>query len=277
MFALIVLAAFTFTPVTVPGGAIFNFYAPNDKGQIPLYTTIGSGIWQNGNFTLLPPPPQGIAAVAATGINNQGDVVGFGLTADNHEMGFLLVDSNYTLFSRPSWDNTEPRFVAASGLVTGDNFSDVGNLSAGFVYDPATGQFTDATPAGSDMTTVQGMNKFGVISGSGHDPNLGDYSFTWQQNTLPKGQRAAYFDRFTVDNKPSKVRGINDAGVVVGFTSDETEGFVGNSAMGFRLLHLPGAGNESTVCEGINNSGQVTCAYNGANFIEHVFLITPNP
>jgi hypothetical protein len=277
MFALVALAAFAFTPVTVPGGAIFNFFAPNDKGQIPLYTSVGSGIWQNGNFTLLPPPPQGIAAVTPTGINNEGVVVGIAYTADSHEMGFLLVDSNYTLFSRPSWDNTEPRFVAASGLVTGDNFSDVGNLSAGFVYDPATGQFTDATPAGSDLTVVQGMNRLGVISGSGHDPDLGDYSFTWQQSTSAKGHGAAYFNRFTVDNKPSKVRGINDAGVIVGYTADGAEGFVGNSAMGFRLVHLPGAGNALTVCEGINNLSQVTCAYYGSNSHEHVFIITPTP
>ncbi len=277
MFALVALAAFAFTPVTVPGGAIFNFFAPNDQGQIPLSTTIGSGIWQNGNFTLLPPPPQGIAAVTATGINNEGVVVGIAWTADNHEMGFLLVDSNYTLFSRPSWDNTEPRFLAASGLVTGDNFSDAGDRFAGFVYDPATDHFVDATPAGSDVTIVQGMNKFGVISGSGHDPNLGDYSFTWQQNTSARGQHTAYFDRFTVNNRPSRVRGINDAGVVVGYTSDGTAGFVGNSATGFRLLHLPGAGSESTVCEGINNSSQVTCAYYGSTFIEHVFIGTPKP
>jgi hypothetical protein len=273
MFALVALAAITFTPVTVPGGAIFNFFAPNDNGQIPLTTSIGSGIWQNGNFTLLPPPPQGIAAVTPTGINNEGVVVGIAFTADNHEMGFLLANSNYTLFSRPSWDNTEPRFLAESGLVTGDNFSDAGDSFAGFVYDPVTDHFSDATPAGSDVTTVQGMNKFGIISGSGHDPILGDYSFTWQQNT--NGQHAAYFDRFTVNNQPSKVRGINDAGIVVGYTSDGAAGFIGNSAKGFRLLHLPGVGNELTVCEGINNSGQVTCAYYGANSIEHVFIITP--
>jgi hypothetical protein len=274
MLALLALAAFTFTPVTVPGGIIFNFFAPNDKGQIPLSTTIGSGIWQNGSFTLLPPPPQGISFVTPTGINNDGVIVGIATTPDNHEMGFVLVDSNYTLFSRPSWDNTEPRFVAGSGLVTGDNFSDDGKRSAGFIYDPATDHFADATPAGSDATVVQGMNRFGIISGSGHDANLGDYGFTWQQNSA-KGQRAAYLDRFTVDNRPSKVRGINDAGVVVGYTADGTEGFVGNSAIGFRVLHLPGAGNESTVCEGINNSGQITCAYYGGNSVEHVFLGTP--
>ena len=72
MIALIAAAAFAFTPVTVPGATIFNFYGPNDKGQIPLSTTIGGGIWQNGNFTLLPPPPSGVADVEPTGINNDG-------------------------------------------------------------------------------------------------------------------------------------------------------------------------------------------------------------
>lgn len=269
------VAAFVFTPVTVPNAIIFNFFAPNDKGQIPLGTTIGSGIWENGNFTLLPAPPTGIAYVSALGINNDGTIVGAAFTPDGIEEGFILTGSTYSLFSRSGWDGTEPRFIASSGLVTGFSFATVGP-SAGFVYDPATGKFTDATPPGSDTTIVQGMNKFGVLSGSGWDAASGFYGITWQQGKFANGRGSvSFFDRFTVANQPASARGINDAGVIVGYTHDGKSGFVGNQVLGFRLIHVPGStASTNTVCEGINNLGQMTCAYYSANFSEHVFIVT---
>jgi hypothetical protein len=276
MFALLAIAAYVFTPVTVPNAQIFNFFGPNDKGQIALSTTIGSGIWENGNFTLLPPPPKGFASVTAFGINNAGTIVGEATTPDGHEQGFILIGSTYSLFSRPGWDNTEPRFINSSALITGWSFDDSGS-SAGFVYDPATGNFTDATPAGSDSTLIQGMNKFGIVSGSGHDPALGFYAITWQQGQFAQGKRTVPFlDRFTVGNEESRARGINDAGVIVGYFFSGKAGFVGNSVVGFQLLHVPGTtGGEKTVCEGINNSGQVACASYPADFYENVFIGTP--
>jgi hypothetical protein len=186
------VAAFVFTPVTVPNAIIYDSFGPNDKEQIVLTTSVGSGIWENGNFTLLPAPPTGISYVSAFGINNDGTIVGAAFTPDGIEEGFILTGSTYSLFSRPGWDATEPRFIASSGLVTGWSFATVGP-SAGFVYDPATGKFTDATPAGSDSTIVQGMNKFGVISGNGHDPNLGFYGVIWQLGKFAQGKRTVPF------------------------------------------------------------------------------------
>jgi hypothetical protein len=279
MLALLALAAYVFIPVTVPNAVITDSFGPNDKGQIALITSIGSGIWENGNFTPLPPPPTGVTQILALGINNAGTVVGGALFPDGHEEGFILIGSTYKLFARPGWDNTEPRFIASSELVTGWSFPNDAGPSAGFVYDPATDKFTDATPAGSDSTIVQGMNKFGVISGNGHDPNLGYYGIVWQQGLFAQGkQPVPFLERFTVGNEEGRARGINDAGLVVGYLSSGKAGFVGSPALGFRLLHVPGStGGSSTVCEGINNLGQVTCAYYNANFLEQVFLGTPQP
>jgi hypothetical protein len=279
MLALLAIAAYVFTPVTVPNATIFDSFGPNDQGQVVLVTSIGSGIWENGNFTLLPPPPKGVTQVIAFGINSAGTVVGAVGFSDGHEEGFILIGSTYKIFARPGWANTEPRFIASSELVTGWSFPNDSGPSAGFVYDPATDTFTDATPAGSVSTIVQGMNKFGVISGNGVDPTLGEYGVIWQLGEFAQGKRTVPFlERFTVANEAGRARGINDAGLVVGYLSSGKAGFVGNPLLGFRLLHVPGStGGSKTVCEGINNLGQVTCASYTADFLEQVFLGTPQP
>jgi hypothetical protein len=264
MNTLLMAAAYVFVPVVIPGASFMaNFSGPNDKGQIVVNPDIGSGIYQDGTFTPLPPPPTG-SYITGLGINNAGTVAGVAYTApDFLEQGFILQGSNYRFFSRPGWPNTEPRGIGNSGLVTGWSVDYDTGLSAGFVYDPRTDTFTDATPPGSDFTIVQGINKAGVISGNGHDAN-GSYAFIWQQGTFTKikGGTVPFIDTFLVNNERGRARGINDAGVIVGFT--DSAGFVGNAVGGYQLLKVPGAattGTGATFCAGINNSGQVTCGF----------------
>jgi len=253
---------------------------PNDKGQIIIFTDVGgSGVYKDGTFTPLPDPPAGYF-VFATGINNSGTIVGGAYAPPDYlEQGFILTGSVYKFFSRPSWPQTEPRGISNSGLVTGWSF-DAGNstsANAGFVYDPRTNTFTDATPPGSSFTIVQGMNKAGVISGSGRDTITGPYAFIWQKGTFTRGKGATvpFFDRFEVADEHTRARGINDAGVIVGYT--DSAGFVGNAQRGFELLRVPGAaatGVSATFCEGINNYGQVTCGFlDDAGF--HAFIGSP--
>jgi hypothetical protein len=259
-------AAYVFVPVVIPGSSFMaNFSGPNDKGQIVVNPDIGSGIYQDGRFTPLPAPPAGLA-VTGLGINNSGTVVGVAVKPPDflEEQGFILKGSTYRLLSRPGWPNTEARAIGNSGLVTGYSFDRATGQSAGFVYDPRTDTFTDATPPGSAFTIVQGINRSGVISGSGGDPINGSYAFTWQQGTFTKGkgETVPFIDSLLVNNERARARGINDAGVIVGFT--DTAGFVGNTALGYQLLRVPGAstsGTGATICSGINNSGQVTCGF----------------
>ncbi len=283
MNALLAVAAYVFTPVVVPGALIFNFFGPNDRGQIVLDTTIGSGVYGDGTFTPLPPPPAGYF-VSALGINNAGTVVGDAYTLPDYQQsqGFILTGSAYRIFSRPGWANTEPRFIGNSGLVTGWSVDNTTGQSAGFVYDPATHKFTDATPPGSVFTIVQGINGSGVISGNGRDPSGAPYGFIWQQGKFENGNgQVPFIDRFLVANENRlgiRARGINDAGLIVGFTGSGSSGFVGNTVLGFQLLNVPGdhVHGASTICEGINNSGQVLCAYEiNDDFDFHVFIGTP--
>jgi hypothetical protein len=268
-------AAYSWTEILVPSigppGVAFGI---NDKGQVALNSADGTkaGIYRNGIFTLLPAPPPGYKVNVVLGINNSGIIVGgaYPPTDPTHEQGFVLIGSKYTFFSRPGWNNTEARAIANSGLITGYSATDDLSTTAGFIYSPATRTFTDATPPGSGagFSVTQGMNAAGRISGDGRSTEFGRYAFVWQQGTLGTGVRARepFLARVKIADSNSAARGINDAGVIVGFTNSGL-GFVGNDARGFQVLVPPGgdAPGASVVCEGINNFGQVVCGVSAAN------------
>ena len=266
---------YSWTEIVIPGATVSNVFGLNDKGQTAVTLTDGTaGIYGDGIFTPLPPPPQGISGVGARGINNDGVITGPAYTAAGGEQGYILRGSMYTLFARPGWDFTEPRAIANSGLITGG--TNTGSTYAGFIYDPDTDTFTDATPPGSNVTIAQGMNTFGRITGNGQDSSLGRYGFVWQQGTITKGKRELqpFLVRLKVGNAlvRTNARGINDSGLVVGFTTNPDgitgDGFVGSDARGYRQLVPPGGelpGNY-TICEGINNFDQVVCLVGDSAF-----------
>jgi hypothetical protein len=91
---------YQWTEIVIPGG-VLQSWGLNDRGQVALTATDGtSGIYENGTFTPLPPPPQGLQVVA-TGINNSGVITGSAFSETGTEQGFILRGSTYTFFSRP--------------------------------------------------------------------------------------------------------------------------------------------------------------------------------
>jgi uncharacterized membrane protein len=123
------------------------------------------------------------------------------------------------------------------------------------------------------------MNAAGRITGDGRSGELGRYAFVWQQGTLVKGWRQlpAFLARIQIANSNSAARGINDAGVIVGFTNSGL-GFAGNDARGFQQLIPPGGDvpGAAVACEGINNLGQVTCTVTDASGKNRAFIGTPD-
>ena len=281
-------SAYSWTEILVPSiGPLGSAFGLNDKGQTAVTSADGNktGIYRSGIFTRLPAPPAGYR-VSALGINNGGIVVGgaFAPTDPTHEQGFILTGSKYTFLSRPGWENTSARAIANSGLITGYNYTSDVSTTAGFIYNASTKTFTDATPPGSGtgFSVIQGMNADGRISGDGRSAELGRYAFVWQQGTIVKGglALAPYLARFTISDAGTAARGIDDAGVIVGFTASggSTVGFVGNDSRGFRLLIPPGgdAPEAVTVCEGINNFQQVVCDVTDAAGSTRAFIGTPD-
>jgi len=260
---------YTWTQIVIPNAMVSNASGLNDLGQIAIIDLTGtvSGIYQNGRFTRLPTPPAGFQ-VGAYAINVAGTIVGYATTtSDSHEQAFILQHGQYRFFSRSGWQNTAARSIGPSGLVVGISFQDDQSAWAGFLYDPSTGTFTDVTPPGSIYTIVQGINKFGRISGSGQDDS-GRYAFIWQQTASANGN-VPFLERVNLADGFANARGINDDGVIAGWTRSGglTVGFVGNASRGYQLL-LPPAGNTpgtSSYCQGINNARQVSCIVQDAN------------
>jgi len=282
---------YSWTEILIPSiGPLGSAFGINDRAQVAVTNADLSkaGIYGNGIFTPLAAPPAGYSNVAPFGVNNGGTITGsaFPPTDPTHKQGFILVGSHYTFFSRPGWDNTEGRAIAQSGLVTGYNYDDAFTVFAGFIYDPATGVFTDATPPGSGTvgySITQGMNAAGRISGDGRLPGLGRYAFIWQQGALVRGTRtlAPYLARVRIGDANTAARGINDAGFIVGFftaSTGLTGGFVGSDSRGLQLLVPPGgdATGASVACEGINNFRQVVCGVTDAVGNVREFIGTPD-
>jgi probable HAF family extracellular repeat protein len=261
--------SYTWTAIVVPNTKVQITRGLNNLGQIAVYNTDGStGIYRLGQFKPLPAPPAGFL-VGASGINDAGVIVGFATTSDPHEQAFILKHGNYSFFSRPGWQNTEARSIGPSGLVVGISYQDSGEY-AGWLYDPLTGTFTDVTPPGSIYTVVQGINRFGRITGSGQDDSLGRYAFTWQLGTSGVGatETVPFLERANLADGWANGRGINDAGVITGFTQSggQTVGFVGSASEGYQLLVPPGgdAAGALTYCLAINNFRQVACVVQDA-------------
>ena len=278
-------AAYSWTEILIPSiGPMGTAFGPNDRGQVAVQSADGSktGIYRGGIFTPLPSPPAGYKLLA-TGINDGGTIVGgaFAPSDPTHEQGFILVGSKYTFFSRTGWDNTEPRAIANSGLITGYSATSDLSTTAGFIYDARTNTFTDATPPGSGagFSVTQGINAYGRISGDGRSPELGRYAFVWQQGSLASGGGTLlpFLTKLQIANVNTAARGINDAGVIVGFTASGL-GFVGSDSRGFQLL-IPPAGDAAgatVACEGINNFGQVVCTVTDALGNLRNFIGTPD-
>ena len=262
---------YTWTQIVIPNAMVGSATGLNDLGQIAIVDVTGtvSGIYQNGRFTPLPTPPAGFQVVAF-GINTAGTIAGFATTtADAHLQGFILQHGRYRFFSRSGWQNTAARSIGPTGLVVGISYQDDQTEWAGFVYDPSTRTFTDATPSGSIYTIAQGINRFGVISGSGQDNSLGRYAFIWQQGTAGNAAVVPFIERVRVADGFANARAINDDGVITGWAHSGglTVGFVGSASRGYQLLEPPGgdAAGAQSFCQGINNARQVSCVVTDAN------------
>ena len=136
-------------------------------------------------------------------------------------------------FSRSGFGilNTVGRAISNSGLITGTNsYADPGGPSTGrlfargFVYDPGTDTFFDATPPNATgFVIMQGMNRSGVIAGGGNQANLGAVALVWQMGLFADGKGTVPFlSRIQIGSQVffARARGITDDGTITGFTLD---------------------------------------------------------
>ena len=264
-------AVYVFNTVDYPGAVFTDVRGINNLGRLVGYASLDgvnyfSFTYAGGTFSPLPP-----AAVptSALGLNDAGTIVGAVMSPPAPERAFILSGSTYTVFTRPGWANVEARAVSNAGLVTGFSYETDASgtflTSSGFIYNPASGAFTDIPIAGAVLTIAQGINAAGQVVGSA---------------TLPGGAQAflrepgGAITMFQVNGAPTRARGISDTGLITGFITFGVvqQGFIGNSS-GFQILTVPGATN--TFPESVNNAGQVSGLWHDAAGNTHGFIATP--
>ena len=153
----------SFRTVDLPGTTFDNVLGLDNRGQAAGFFQDAAGqdhAWvrdAHGNF-IVPP----IANSQATGINDDGTVVGFTTPAQNQATGFVLRDNVMRSLSYPGSTFTQPLGENNEGQIVG-TFNDAQGNAHGFVY--AGGTFHKVDVPGGSATTINGINDRGRIVG----------------------------------------------------------------------------------------------------------------
>jgi len=271
-------AAYTITTFNYPGALGTQAWGINNSLQVAANANLGPGATDGvgfiytygiGSMAILPAPAPGTLAVPL-GINDAGVTAG-GVNSSvvTTSTGFVLNGGTFSLFDYPGATSTFARGINASGNVTG-YYEDAGGHLVGYLYQPATSAFTSISFPGSLVTFAQGINGSGVIVGSAILPPSAAYvgSPSGQYGYVRQTSGAVTF--FRVNGRPTRARGINDAGTIVGWLNDvtpgETKGFVVTVPTGTSFVnvsvpvteYLSVPGNPQTFVESINNLGFIS-------------------
>jgi probable HAF family extracellular repeat protein len=172
-----------FTPILIPGSeTIAN--GINNADQVVGYYDFPFGASQgfvetNGVFTTIDVP--GAAATFATGISNNGQIVGtFNDSMGSH--GFLYSNGTFTSIDAPGATLTLATGVNRSGQIIGE-FIDSSGHSHGFLDN--AGIFTTFDVSGAQFINPFGINDAGQIVGNFGD-NIGEHGFVATPITIPE-------------------------------------------------------------------------------------------
>lgn len=292
LFATLAQAQYTFTTFSLPGANGMQGWGINSALRVPGNAYGGTAptdslVYDFASATLTPIPSAGGGLSAtAIGINNAGQLAG-SYTDGSSSKGFVLTGSFYDTFFYPGGINTIGRALNNTGLVTG--YSETGSspvASVGFIYQPSSGLYTTIAPAGSNFTIAQGINDAGVVVGSALMPPGTVYpgspggAYGWVR------QASGTLTFFRVNGLPSRARGINNAGDIVGWFND-----VGGDVKAFKVT-VPGLlpyenisvaaadyivypGAVQTIAEGINDAGFISGSVYDAAGVSQGFIASP--
>src|SRR3546814_4901264 len=97
------------------------------------------------------------------------------------------------------------------GLVTGYAEDDGFTLNRGFIYDPVTGSFTDIIAPGAVQVIAQGINDAHQVVGSAYGAAV---------ESFLRDPATGALTMFQIEGRPTRARGINNAGLITGFHTD---------------------------------------------------------
>ncbi len=253
----------------------------NDAGQI-----IGSGpvsnnvvhavIWSGGGFQDLG-APTGSTGSTGVSINSLGNVAGYS-TINGHNLGFFW-SSQGGLVSLPNLNGSRESIIG--GINNSNEISGTVTLPSGlalaYTWTSSQGmQSLGVLPNGSQSGAFA-INNLGQVAGASNVILREAVLWTPGNPIQPLGWLPNYAN-------DSEGRGINDSGLVVGYSqasSGPIAGFVWDSTNGMQdlnqMLDSSGAGWHIGVATAINNLGQITGAGTAPDGDTHAFLLTPVP
>jgi uncharacterized membrane protein len=250
-----------FTTIDVPFSGAFQTTPTgiNDKGQIAgyylTYELVSHGfLLSDGNFSTLD-FTTAHCCTAVWGINNQGQVVGYGGNA-----GFLFTGGRFSIISVPG-----STFTSAQGInddkIVGDTI--VSDEAVGFLLKRDSFSFISAP--GARSTRALGINDPGQIVGTADTHGY----------LLTNGVFSTFDFPGAINTYPT---GINNRGTIVGWYVTGPAQIPGNvhgfilDQQGLSTIDFPGS--TFTQVLGINNQGQVVGFYFDSSG-RHGFLATP--
>lgn len=234
-------------------GVIAGYFGDGTVLPNKGYTVVspyGSSNFINENFP-------GSVQTQVTGINSNGDTVGFWIDGSGANHGFTDISGVFTSLNDPASTAT-PTFTQILGVNNSDEvagfFMDAAGASHAFTW--AGGIFTPIVLANSTSSTATDVNNSGEVSGFETSTNGDTYGFLNNTLYLYPGSTFTQF------------LGLNNQGLVVGDYMDaagNTNGLVYNTLTGvWQTVDDPfavgGAGNGTTI-NGINDEGQIVGFY----------------
>lgn len=147
-----------FLTITFPDSDLTEAVGLNDHDEVvgdyrDLQGMFHSFLYQDGTYTTVDPPFPSATGSGATGVNNEGIIVG---GFDEH--GYINDHGIFTQLDVPGASFTLPRGINNDGVIAGVYC--VGSACHGFTLD--NGQFTTVDVPGATLTDISGINDRGV-------------------------------------------------------------------------------------------------------------------
>jgi hypothetical protein len=227
------------------------------------------------------------SAAMAFGVNSAGTVVG---TDGNGNAFFLPSGGSPTTFIPNSAASALAFGINNNGVIAGQYNSNAGT-TPGFILNGAAVTTINA-PSGPNFVDAQGINNSGLVVGFYVGTDDQDHGFIAKSSSAGNGViTGTPVADPTIPNIPqengatfvfSQILGVNASGIAVGYYGDSTgsqHGFFYNTNNGqYTFLDDPSAtftnGVEITQITGINDSGEITGFYSGANGVLRGFVAT---
>jgi probable HAF family extracellular repeat protein len=282
-----------------PGGSTVN--GINNNGAVVGFGVNGAGADINyvrnpdGSFTALTTVNNTSTTAMANGLNDSNQVVG-----TTNGMAFVLTNNYNTLTFLPNVNGTTTSEVAFginnAGTIVGQYSDSATGRSPGFIY--AGGKFTTLDQpqiSGALVVNAQSINNNGLVTGfyaTVTSPVVGG-------NTM---QHGFFFDTttnkftFPADPNPPLLPGttfftvqllsVNDHGIAAGYWQDnlgDQHGLLYDFATNkYTFVNddpeaVPVGGITIEQVTGINNAGEITGFYIGADAVAHGFVATSVP